>query len=141
MESQANIVDYFKLEKICDRIHEMDKIHHEYIFTNIIKKNREDTSNVEFSENKSGIWIVMNKLNNEVIEDLQKYIDLVDSQDKMLSQREVLKEKLHKSYFTKLNDNGIETETKKETTKVKKLISGKKKNIIKSKKDNNQEYC
>ena len=143
-------VDYFKLEKIRDRIHEMPKIHHEYIFKHIIKGGiyGED---IPFSENSSGIWLVMNKLNTKVINDIQNYINHVDEQEKMLINRELVKKQLHNEYFNDCDNNSKmdDESNKKETQTVKKLMNVKKKiSNVKSKfkcKSNNttasEEYC
>ena len=65
-----------KLTKIRDTIEKMSTIHHIKFFE-IIKKY-----NIDYSENRNGIFINMNSFNEDIINELNKYILYIDQQEK-----------------------------------------------------------
>ena len=83
------------LKKLKKKIELLDVCHHTEILS-IIKKN-----DINYSENKNGIFINMNLLNQLIIEDIEKYIKYVDVQEKTLKKVETLKHTFKKEYFNK----------------------------------------
>ncbi len=83
------------LKKLKKKIEQLDMCHHTKILS-IIKNN-----NINYSENKNGIFINMNLLNETIIQDIEKYIKYVDIQEKTLKKVENLKYDFKKEYFNK----------------------------------------
>ena len=84
-------IDFLKDLKI--QIESLDKCHHSKIFQ-IVKKN-----NLQFSENRNGIFINMNLLTSTIIDDINKYITYVDQQEKNLKEIENIKLDFKKDFF------------------------------------------
>lgn len=83
------------LKKLKKKIEQLDICHHTKILS-IIKEN-----DINFSENKNGIFINMNLLNEQIIHDIEEYIKYVDIQEKTLKKVENLKYSFQKEYFNK----------------------------------------
>ncbi len=82
------------ISKLKNDIENMDKTHHKHFF--LIIKN----SDMEFTENKNGIFINITNLNDEVISNFQKKIEYIKKQEKQLSDVEDQKMK-YKQLFDK----------------------------------------
>tara|TARA_B100000035_G_scaffold159424_1_gene135899 strand:- start:6121 stop:6432 length:312 start_codon:yes stop_codon:yes gene_type:complete len=89
--------DLNKLIQLKNQIENMDKIHHIKIL-DILKKN-----NVKFSENRNGIFVNMNSFDSNTIENIEKILLYIKTQEKRLIDIETIKEELSKDYF--VNDN------------------------------------
>ena len=77
------------LEYMKNRIEKMGKTQHIEIL-NILKKN----TTVKLNENRNGVYINLSYLPNDVIEELQKYLDYLKDQETNLEQLEIQKEEL-----------------------------------------------
>jgi len=75
------------LDIIKNRIEKMGKPQHIEIL-NILKKN----TTVKLNENRNGVYINLSYLPNDVIEELQKYLDYLKDQETNLEQLEIQKE-------------------------------------------------
>jgi hypothetical protein len=75
------------LEYMKNRIEKMGKTQHIEIL-NILKKN----TTVKLNENRNGVYINLSYLPNDVIEELQKYLDYLKDQETNLEQLEIQKE-------------------------------------------------
>lgn len=86
-----------------NQIESLDKIHHIKILK-IIKENE-----IKFSENRNGVFINMNALNDKTILEIVKMLDYIKEQEKNLTDIEKIKEELNKDYFENsnkdINDN------------------------------------
>ena len=82
-----------KLTKIRDTIEKMSTIHHIKFFE-IIKKY-----SIDYSENRNGIFINMNTFNEDIINELNKYILYIDQQEKQLIETEKIKQDFEKEFF------------------------------------------
>ena len=80
-----------------NQIESLDKIHHIKILK-IIKENE-----IKFSENRNGIFINMNALNDKTILEIVKMLDYIKEQEKNLTDIEKIKEELNKDYFENSN--------------------------------------
>ena len=75
------------LDIIKNRIEKMGKTQHIEIL-NILKNN----TTVKLNENRNGVYINLSYLPNDVIEELQKYLDYLKDQETNLEQLEIQKE-------------------------------------------------
>ena len=86
-----------------NEIQNLDKVHHIKILK-IIKENE-----IKFSENRNGIFINMNSLNDKTITELINLLNYIKEQEKTLTDIEKIKEELNKDYFENsnkdINDN------------------------------------
>lgn len=80
-----------------NQIESLDKIHHIKILK-IIKENE-----IKFSENRNGVFINMNALNDKTILEIVKMLDYIKEQEKNLTDIEKIKEELNKDYFENSN--------------------------------------
>ena len=78
------------ISKLKNDIEKMDTIHHKHFFS-IIKD-----SEMDFTENKNGIFINITNLDDEIITKFQKKIEYINKQEKQLNdvEDEKLKYKL-----------------------------------------------
>ena len=74
-------------------IEKMNIIHHVKIFEILTKKN------IDFSENRNGIFFNMNKFDESTIKEINTYINYVNIQENKLSETEKLKEDFHNEFF------------------------------------------
>lgn len=74
-------------------IEKMNIIHHVKIFEILTKKN------IDFSENRNGIFFNMNKFDTSTIKEINTYINYVNIQENKLSETEKLKEDFHNEFF------------------------------------------
>lgn len=89
-----NTSDLINLKK---KIENIDTRHHIEIFR-IFQEN-----NVSFSENRNGIFINMNNINNEIINKINKYLTYIKTQEQQLNNVEQLKSSYKDNYFNKDN--------------------------------------
>lgn len=88
--------DINKLKKLNKIISKLEKCHHIKIF-NIIKNN-----NINYSENRNGIFINLNEVSNKIIEEIEKYIEYINIQEKNISAFENIKNEFKKDFFTNI---------------------------------------
>jgi ribosome recycling factor len=85
----------FDHETMKIKIEKMDKQQHIEILKMIKTKNPSLNTN----ENKNGTWINMSCLNEETLEELSKYIEYIEQQEKSLNTIESEKKELMKTFF------------------------------------------
>lgn len=77
-------------------ISKLEKNHHLKIF-NIIKEN-----NIKYSENRNGIFVNLNQVSDNTIEQINKYIEYIKIQEKNISNFENIKKEFKKDFFTNI---------------------------------------
>ena len=82
-----------KIIMLRDKIQALEKFHQIEIFK-IFK-----TQNINYTENKNGIFINMNDLNNKTIKIIKKYLHYVSTQQTQLAAVEQQKEKYKQCFF------------------------------------------
>lgn len=97
-ENVSNFVEhekknYDELEKLRKIIENLNNSHHLEI-AKIFKSN-----NIKLTENNNGIFINLNKIPCNVIEQIKQYIDFVKTQEKLINIDESKKETLENIYF------------------------------------------
>lgn len=80
-----------------NQIENIDKIHHIKIL-NILKNN-----NIKYSENRNGIFVNMTSFDSQTIDNIEKILSYIKTQEKSLIDVETMKLELSKDYF--VNDN------------------------------------
>ena len=88
-----NQIDFSFLEKFKNVIESLDKLHHIEIGI-ILKKN-----NIPLNENNNGIFINLNKISSNVIEEIKQYIEFIKTQENLINIDESKKETLENIYF------------------------------------------
>ena len=83
-----------QLDDIKDRIESMNK-ENQIEILKLIRKN----NSVKLNENKSGTFVNLSYLPLEVIEDVQKYIEYINEQERTLQTTETQKKSIQNSYF------------------------------------------
>lgn len=76
-----------------NKIEELKKESHIEIFK-IFKKH-----NVDYSENKNGIFINLSTSNENVVRDVQEYLQYISKQEKIIDEIEDKKHSIEQSYF------------------------------------------
>jgi hypothetical protein len=66
----------------------------------ILKKH-----NVDFNENRNGVFFNLAKLNEETLTDIEKYLNYVDQQINFLSEHEKQKDLYKENYFKNVEHN------------------------------------
>jgi len=74
-------------------IEKMNIIHHVKIFEILTKKN------IDFSENRNGIFFNMNNFDITIINEINNYINYVNIQENKLNETEKLKKDFHNEFF------------------------------------------
>lgn len=69
--------------------------HHQIEILKIIKKD----SSITINENKSGIYINMSLLQDYVIDEIEKYVSYVETQESILNTTETEKNELNSHFF------------------------------------------
>jgi hypothetical protein len=92
------VSDILELNSIRDKLEEMSKFNQIEVLR-ILSKYKEVTLN----ENKYGVHINITDLKVEIIDELKKYINYVNTQENALDQIEQQKESFKNIYFTKDN--------------------------------------
>ena len=82
-----------------DKIQALDKFHQIEIFK-ILK-----TDNVNYTENRNGIFINMNELDHKITTKIEKYLHYVSTQQTQLDVVEQQKEQYKLSFFKDNKDN------------------------------------
>lgn len=85
-----------KLIDLRDNIEKLEKHQHIQI-VKIIQKNQ-----INFTENRNGIFLNMKDLTKESIKEIRKYLKYIDIQQKQLNTDENIKKTYEKDFF---NDN------------------------------------
>jgi len=86
-------MDVDKLKFIRDKIEKLDKNNHIDILRLLVKND------VFINENKNGVFINLTDLSNDIIGDMEKYIDYVSEQKIDLDYIENQKDVLENKYF------------------------------------------
>lgn len=86
-------MDVDKLKCIRDKIENLDKNNHIDILRLLVKND------VFINENKNGVFINLTDLSNDIISDMEKYIDYVSEQKIDLDYIEHQKDVLENKYF------------------------------------------
>ena len=86
-------MDVDKLKFIRDKIEKLDKNNHIDILRLLVKND------VFINENKNGVFINLTDLSNDIISDMEKYIDYVSEQKIDLDYIEHQKDVLENKYF------------------------------------------
>jgi hypothetical protein len=86
-------MDVDKLKFIRDNIEKLDKNNHIDILRLLVKND------VFINENKNGVFINLTDLSNDIINDMEKYIDYVSEQKIDLDYIENQKDVLENKYF------------------------------------------
>ena len=97
-KNEINNFSISELNYIRDAIENMNKFNQIEVLR-ILSKHKEVTLN----ENKYGIHINLSELNKEVLDELNIYINYVNTQEITLHQVELQKENFKNIYFTKDN--------------------------------------
>ena len=95
----------FNLEKIKTKIESMGKQHHIEILK--ILKNH---ANVRLNENKSGVFINLSFLQNDVLDEIVKYIDFIGVQEDSIRYLENQREEYKNTFFVEdepATDNSV----------------------------------
>ena len=90
-----------ELKKIRKQIDSINKLHHSKLFL-IIKKY-----NMQYSENKNGIFINMNNLSDKCINDIKEYLIYIEKQEKTFTDMEEKKNKFKKVFFENTVENTV----------------------------------
>lgn len=85
-----------------EKIEALDKFHQIEILR-ILNKN---TSSI-LNENNNGVFINLTNINNNVIEEIEKYLDYVKKQEKQLTEIELQKDILSNTFFKDNKDNMV----------------------------------
>tara|TARA_B100000686_G_C16642113_1_gene890740 strand:+ start:298 stop:576 length:279 start_codon:yes stop_codon:yes gene_type:complete len=90
--------DNFILTTLRESIENLEKFHHIEILR-ILKKY-----NVNFTENRNGVFVNMIILDDNVINELTEYIKYVKAQETQLKKIEIKKKKFKDTFFNKSNE-------------------------------------
>ena len=90
-----------KLKDLTKRIENISnyEYYHSKILT-IIQNN-----NMVFSENKNGVFINMNNLNDTSLNEIEKYLTYIDNQNKNIENVEKIKNEFKNDFFHKVKQN------------------------------------
>lgn len=84
---------YKMITQLRDTIQEMKLDTHRDIFK-ILKKN-----DIPYSENTNGIFVNLSELKDQVVEEIQKYIQYIETQEKEIQDIENQKKEYEDKYF------------------------------------------
>ena len=85
-----NTVEQTKLKL---KIEKLDKIHQIKILDILIKNQ------IKYSENRNGVFLNMDSLNNKTIQEIKENLEYFQKQEKTLSDIETIKQELNQDYF------------------------------------------
>ena len=85
--------NYNDLEKIRKQIELLNNIHHIEI-AKILKNN-----NIKLTENNNGLFVNLNNIDINVINEINKYLTFVNIQENNINDIEVIKKDLQNNYF------------------------------------------
>lgn len=94
-EIQENSYSAEKLNEINNEIEKMDKEHHKKILSILVNYK------TKVNENRAGCFLNITYLNDNVIEEIEKYINFVKEQTTSLNEAEKEKEQYKSTFFTK----------------------------------------
>ena len=83
--------------KLKNKIEKLDKIHQVKILDILI------SNQIKYSENRNGIFLNMDNLNEKTISEIEKNLEYFRKQEKTLNDIETIKHELNNDYFQ--NDN------------------------------------
>tara|TARA_B100000073_G_C23643977_1_gene537791 strand:+ start:51 stop:407 length:357 start_codon:yes stop_codon:yes gene_type:complete len=92
-EEDSNSIESARLISLRDKIEKFDKAQQIQILR--ILKNKK----LGLNENKNGIFLNLTNLDEEVILELENFIDHIDSQEILLQQNESVKQGYKETYF------------------------------------------
>ena len=90
-------MEKLNLISLKNKIEKLEKTHHTKILQVLIKNN------VKYSENRNGIFINMNSLNKETLDEINVTLDYISEQEKTINDIEKLKSNLNENYFKNNN--------------------------------------
>ena len=90
-------MDTAKLVVLKEQIENLDAFHHNKILKILVKNN------IKYSENRNGIFVNMNSFNKNTIDQIEKTLLYIRTQEKSLQDIEKIKKEINKDYFE--NDN------------------------------------
>lgn len=99
------------LEKLKTSIEQMNKYHQIEVLRILSKKL------CKLNENKSGVYVNLTYISNEVIEELQKYIEYTKQQEETLKTTEYQKEEFKTALFNEKEDKDNITLSYSEVTR------------------------
>lgn len=86
-----------KQKKLKNKIENLDQIHQIKILDILI------SNQIKYSENRNGIFLNMDNLNEKTISEIEKNLEYFRKQEKTLNDIETIKDELNNDYFK--NDN------------------------------------
>lgn len=86
-----------KQKKLKNKIENLDQIHQIKILDILI------SNQIKYSENRNGIFLNMDNLNEKTISEIEKNLEYFCKQEKTLNDIETIKDELNNDYFK--NDN------------------------------------
>ena len=99
----ANKIDINKLKQLKNTIESMDAVHHPKIL-DILK-----TNNIHISSNRNGCFINMNLFTDQILRELNDFINYINIQEKTLGAVESAKKNLKVEYFNNNKKDNKET--------------------------------
>lgn len=93
--------DEKQLKKIKKKIESLNKQQQTKVMEIFIKKN------IQFTENKNGIFINLNKIPLNIMEEISQYLEYINLQEKSLSKQELTKKQIEQQYFDDENNTSF----------------------------------
>lgn len=93
--------DEKQLIKIKKKIESLNKQQQTKVMEIFIKKN------IQFTENKNGIFINLNKIPLNIMEEITQYLEYINLQEKSLSKQELTKKQIEQQYFDDENNTSF----------------------------------
>ena len=90
-----------KLTALRDNIENLEK-HQDLHIVEILQKN-----NIDFTENRNGIFLNMKDLNKKTIEEITQYLKYIEIQQKQLDTDENIKKTYVNDYFNDNKEKGV----------------------------------
>tara|TARA_Y100001970_G_scaffold293761_1_gene442938 strand:+ start:3184 stop:3498 length:315 start_codon:yes stop_codon:yes gene_type:complete len=100
---QVYCEDEKKLKRLKNKIEKLNKQQQVKIMEIFMKKN------IQFTENKNGIFINLNKIPLKIMDEISKYLDYIGLQEKSLNKLEQTKKEIEKQYFEDVNSISVST--------------------------------
>ena len=91
-----------QLTLLKNKIEELNKIHQIEILKLLVNNN------IDFSENKNGVFFNLTNANKEQLLNLNNYVKYINEQEKSLNKIETLKKTYLTSFFNSENNDNIE---------------------------------
>ena len=93
--------DEKQLKKMKKKIESLNKQQQTKVMEIFIKKN------IQFTENKNGIFINLNKIPLDTMEEISQYLEYINLQEKSLSKQELTKKQIEQQYFDDENNTSF----------------------------------